>query len=139
MKDVRPALRSLLLADPTVNGMVGGTRIYPIVMPQGMRSPSVVYQRITGTYLYGMDGSAGVQQNTIQFDSIAESADAATNLANAVHDVLAGFKGQVSYGSNSPQGFVVFQGMFRTNERDLYDGVTQLFRISRDFAIWFVE
>src|SRR5262245_12794687 len=139
MKDIRPALRALLLADPTVSGLVGGSRIYPLVMPQGMRSPSVVYQRIAGVYPYTMDGPAGIVQSSVQFDSIAETNDAANQLANAVHDVLTGMKGEVFYGGNSPQSSVVFQGIFQTNERDLYDSELLLHRISRDFNVWFIE
>lgn len=131
MKDIRPALRTLLLSDPTVSGMVGGARIYPTILPQGQRQPSIIYNRVSGIFPFELDASAGVVQNLMQVDSIAVSNDDANNLANAAHDVLSGFKGEVST--------VVIQGIFQTNERDIYDGTVQLYRVSRDYSIWFVE
>jgi hypothetical protein len=35
MLDLPPALRTLLLADPTVSSIVGGTRVFPLRVPQG--------------------------------------------------------------------------------------------------------
>jgi hypothetical protein len=131
MKDVRPALRTLLLADTTVSNLVGGSRIYPGVLPQGQRSPSLVYNRISGVFPFELDGSGGIVQNLIQIDAIADSSDTASNLANAVHDALNGFRGTVAT--------VEFKGIFQTNERDIFDSAVQLHRVSRDFSTWFVE
>jgi hypothetical protein len=131
MKDIRPALRSLLLSDPTVSGLVGGVRIHSTVLPQGQRLASIVYTRISGVFPFELDASAGIVQNLMQVDSIAISSDEANNLANAAHDVLSGFKGEVNT--------VIIQGIWQTNERDLFDSVTGMHRVSRDYSIWFVE
>src|SRR5262245_43561507 len=106
MKDIRPALRALLLSDPTVNGLVGGNRIYPSRVPQGVRDGSLVYTRIDENSDVALSGGTGLETILMQLDSWAESADETVSLGNAVYDVLMGFKGDVSYGSNSPQNFV---------------------------------
>lgn len=139
MKDIRPALYTLLLSDATVNGLVGGSRIFPVRLPQGTKAQSLVYHRVTGEFDYEMDGPSGLVQNLIQLDSIATSNDLATQLANAAHDVLTGFRGQVSFGTNSPQDFVFINGIFQQADRDLFDTVTELFSVQRDFQVWFWE
>jgi len=138
MKDARPALRALLLSSPAVTAICG-QRIFPAQLPQGERRPSVVMNRTAGVFNYQMQGSGLLQQNLYQLDSIAETPDQADALASAVYDVLTGFRGDVAYGSNSPQSFVTFQGIFASNIRDLYDSVTQLNRLARDFLVWFTE
>ena len=40
--------------------------------------------------------------------------DGSVSLADAVHDLLSGFRGVVEYGSNSPPDFVKFQGIFHS-------------------------
>lgn len=139
MKDIRPALYALLVGDPTVSSLVGGSRIYPVRLPQGDRGPSLVYHRITGLVEYEMNGSAGLLQTLMQLDAIATSADAATQLGNAVHDVLSGYRGTVFFGTASPQNSVVVQGIFQTNERDIYDAPTEMTMLQRDYSIWYGE
>jgi Protein of unknown function (DUF3168) len=138
MKDIRPALYALLVNDPTVNSLCGG-RIYPVRMKQGVRDPSIVYHRITGLTDYQMNGSSGLLQNLMQFDSVATTADSATLLANAVHDVLSGHRGEVFYGTASPQNSVFVHGIFQTNDRDIFDDLTEMFSVQRDFEVWFWE
>src|SRR5262245_27940685 len=138
MKDIRPALRALLLSDPTVSGLVGGTRIYPVKLPQGMRDPSIVYARIGEFEEYALQGPADLANARMQVDAWSVSADTSAQLANAAMDVLDGFAGVVSYGSNSPQSFVEFQSIFLANAREEYEAETQLYRTSRDFQMWFM-
>lgn len=140
MKDIRPALHALLASSPTVASLVGSPRrIFPVLLPQGERRASVVYNRITGIFQHQMSGSADLLQNIVQFDSVSELPDDADLLARAVHDVLNGARGEVFYGSASPQESVVIRGIFGTNVRDLYDSVTKLHRMARDFSVWYKE
>jgi Protein of unknown function (DUF3168) len=138
MKDIRKAIYALLFSDPTVNSLSGG-RIYPVQLKQGVRDPSVVYHRITGLFDYQMNGPSGLVQNLIQIDSVAAGNDAATQLANAVHDVLTGHRGDVLVGSSSPQESIYVHGIFQTSDRDVFDTVTTLYAVQRDFQVWFQE
>jgi Protein of unknown function (DUF3168) len=138
MKDIRRAIYALLNGDPTVNSLSGG-RIYPVRLKQGVRDPSVVYHRITGLFDYQMNGPSGLVQNIMQIDSVATGNDAATTLANAVHDVLTGFRGDVPVGSSSPQESIFVHGIFQTNDRDAFDNITEMFAVQRDFQIWYTE
>ena len=139
MKDIRPALRSYLLADSTVFGLVGGVRIYPVLMPQGQFSPSIVYNRITETTFYNMAGPAGMIQSIMQLDAWARSQDGAVALADAVHDRLSGQRGTITWGANSPLDEVVTRGVFSVNAREDYDAVAEMFRMSRDYQVWYLH
>ncbi len=139
MKDIRPVLRSYLLADGTVSGLVGGVRIYPVRMPQGQFAPSVVYNRISETTFYHMGGPAGVIQAIMQFDAWARSQDGAVELADAVHDRLSGQRGTITWGTNSPLDEIVTRGIFAVNGREDYDATAEMFRMSRDYQIWYLH
>lgn len=134
MKDIRPALRTYLLADSTVNSLVGGERIHHARLPQNQVDPSVVYIKISETGDYHLAGDSGLGQMRMQIDSWAQSADAATALANAVYDRLTGARTSIDLGSPD---FVDLRGAFLANGRDDYDEVAQLYRVSRDFILWY--
>ena len=133
MKDIRAALRAFLLADPTVSGLVGGHRIHMTVLPQNQVEPSVVCTKVTETGDYHMAGDSGLGQMRMQIDSWAQAGDAATELANAVYDRLSGAREIIDYDST----FINLRGAFLANGRDDYDEVTQLYRNSRDFVLWY--
>lgn len=137
MKDIRPALRSLLLSDATVFSLVGGLRIYPLRMPQGVRASSIVYNRVNENSDYAMDGDTGLETAWMQIDSWATSQDASVELANAAWDILTGFRGQVDFGAASPQDFVIIHGIFQFNGREDYDSDAELYRMSREYSIWY--
>jgi hypothetical protein len=133
MKDIRSALRTFLLADPAVSSLVGGQRIYPIRLEQDQTEPSVVYVKVSETGDYHMEGDSGLGQVRMQVDSWAERADVASELANAVYDRLSGARDTVTVGSD----FVNIKGAFLANGRDDYDNIAKLYRISRDFIVWY--
>jgi Protein of unknown function (DUF3168) len=134
MKDIRLAFRALLLSDPTVNTLCGG-RCYPVQMPQNMRSPSLVYFRVSDFSDYHMLGDSGLQRISMQLSSWADKHDLSVNLADAAHDALTGFAGRVTYDVN----FIDIRGIFQTNGRDLLDHETQLYNMSRDYTISYAE
>jgi len=139
MKDIRPALRALLLGDATVSGLVGGVRIHVVRLPQGQRAASIVLSRISEGADYHMAGASGLAQTRMQVDSWAEDPDDAATLGNAVYDRLSGFRGPVSWGSNSPQDEIQIGGIFFDQGREDFDDVSELYRMSRDYLIWYAE
>lgn len=136
MKDIRPALRGFLLADPAIAAKVT-TRVFPIKLPQGIVAPSIVYTRITGYGDNKMDGATGLSRPRMQIDAWAQNADDAASLANVVKDRLDGYRGPMSYGS--PPTVIYVQGVFYDMERDGYDEDAQLYFTSRDYFLWTEE
>lgn len=133
MKDLRPALRTFLLADPTISGLVGGSRVHHLRLPQNQVDPSIVYLKVSELGDYHLQGDSGLGQARIQIDAWAQSADAATQLANAVYDHLTGSHGRIDYDSTS----IDLRGAFLIAGRDDYDELTNMYRISRDFNFWY--
>lgn len=147
MKDLRSALRAVLLADSNVNAAVqgnltraqGGSRIFSGVLPQGETGQSVVQNLISEGSDYHMQGPSGLVQSRIQIDSWATTQDAAVALAALVYDCLSGHSGAISFGSQSPQQEIVIQGIFHQQSRDDYDSVAKLHSRRRDYLVWYVE
>jgi HK97 gp10 family phage protein len=71
LADIRPALRAFLLADPIVSIAVGGERIYPTVLPQGIKSPSLVYNVISEVTDHTTEGASGLVMVRMQVDAYA--------------------------------------------------------------------
>ena len=138
IKDIRPALRSFLLADPQIAAMVGGQRIFPLRLPQGIREPSIVYARITGLGDHHMQGASGLTRPRYQVDAWAKSADDATRLADLIKARLDGYRGSMT-APGSPPEVVTVQGAFFETERESYDGDVEMYRVSRDYLIWWEE
>lgn len=139
MKDIRPAIRQILLNDPTLNAYVGGTRIYPVLLPQGVTAPSVVQNLITEASDYHTQGPSGLGAARVQIDCWALTADQSVVLGDMVHDELSGFSGIVTWGSNSPPSDLLIRGIFKDQGRDDYDPVSKLYSRRRDFMVWFSE
>ena len=135
VKDIRPALRAFLLADAGIAAMVGAERIYPLVLPQGVTQPSIVYSRITGFGDHHMQGASGLTRPRLQIDAWAAAADDATDLADLVKARLDGFSGALTAGAET----VEVQGVFFDSEREDYEKDLKLYRISRDYLVWFAE
>lgn len=136
MKDIRPGLFAFLAADASIAAVVtegGISRIYPIMLPQGVRQASIVYTKISGEGDYTLRGPTGYAQPRFQIDAWAPgpSPDAAVALANRVKDALDGFTGAIGTGENA----VFVQGIFVAGEREDYDDATEMFRVSRDYII----
>jgi hypothetical protein len=129
--DLRPALRAFLLADAAISTAVGGTRIYPTVLKQGIRDPSIVYNRITGLGNWTTTGPSGLTRPRFQIDCYATTSDQAEALADLVKARLDGYRGLM--------GSVMVQGVFFDTERDDYQADAELYRTSRDYFIWFEE
>jgi hypothetical protein len=142
--DIRAALRERLLGDSTINTLVGGVRIYPGIVPQGINQaaasqPALVQNLITEQTDYHMAGASGLVSMRVQIDAWAKTPDEAVDLANRAKDRLSGFSGTISWGDTTPQSSVSIQGIFAENARDDYDDLAKMHRRGRDFIIWYGE
>lgn len=133
IRDLRPALRAFLLADASIVAMVGA-RVHPVRLPQGQKEPSVVYHRISALGDHNMAGPSGLSQVRMQVDCWAASSDTAAELSDLVKARLDGFRGPMP---GSPP--VEVQGIFFDNEREDFDAGMELYRMSRDYVVFFEE
>lgn len=138
MKDIRKALRAILLANTSVTDVVSG-RIYPEPLPQGITARSIVYRTIDEDTDYHMNGPSGLVHDRIQFDAIGQTADHSVELANLIKDELSGFHGTVAYGTNSPQESVFIHAVFHDNGRPIYDSIAKLYLMQRDYIVWYYD
>src|ERR1044072_6747714 len=132
LADLRLGIRNLLLANAGIVGVVGD-RVYPVVLPQGVTQDSLVYTRISEGENSTFLGPSGLLSTRIQLDAYSLSADRATTLADLVKEYVSGYRGTVSYGSNSPPSFVVIQGVFLLSGGEDYFSDSKLYRRHRDY------
>lgn len=141
LKDIRPALRAFLLADNAISTRVGGRRIFPTLMPQGISATSLVYNRISGIGDHHMAGPSGYTAARIQIAAWAQVNDAAEELANLVKERLDGFRGLME-STTSPALFppVRVQGAFYDSDNPpTYDEARKLYGVGRDYMIHYAE
>lgn len=136
IKDIRPALRAYLLADAAIFARVGGNRVFPNQVPQGLRGDSLVYQRITGTGDHHMQGASGLMTARTQLVAWSAGQDAAEALANLAKFRLDGFRGTMGAGAAA----VRVQGVFYESENpEQFDQAVGMWGIGRDYMITFNE
>lgn len=136
--DVRPGLVKLLNSNSNINGIVAG-RIYPIKIKQGETRDSIAYTRITEFETYTYTKPSALLSDRFQFDCWSRSTDSATVLANLVKETFGGFAGRIDFDPPSPSNFVIVQLIELVNGRDDYDADAQMYRMSRDYFVWFNE
>ena len=139
MAGCEPLVRALLLADPAVSAAVGGSRIYPLIRPQGSALPAITYQRVS----------------RIRIDPLRVPADAQVQNARLQMDCWA-----ATYGDGEgPRGRRAERPGRATScwrpappptlraiaalpdERDLYESepAPPVYRVSADYSVWWDE
>jgi hypothetical protein len=146
LADIRVGLRARLIDDASVAALVDSGasadpryRIFPVRLPQGELRASVVYSRISGLGDHHMEGASGLTRPRVQIDCWAQSANAADELARLVKARLDGFRGDILWGDDSPEEAIKVQGIFFESEREFYDDVAKLYRVSHDYFVWFEQ
>lgn len=132
MSSPEALVREVLLADPVISGAVGGTRIYPLVRPQGSPLPAITYQRVSQTRADPLVGRERVASIRLQIDCwSAKYADLKT-LAQDVSEVLHG------HGTTDPPPALrAIRAL--PGERDDYDEGPAVYRVSSDYSVWWEE
>lgn len=134
--DLRPALRALILSDAEILAIVG-PRVFPHFIPQGQPTPAIVYNRVSGSADYTLQGPSGLATATMQVDCWAADPDTASTLARLVRAKLDGFAGDVAFGSESPQAVATILGVFVDAIADEYEKDTDLYRERVDYRfVW---
>ena len=115
------AIRAAILGSAPVTALVG-TRVYPMMLPQGPTFPAIVYQRISTVPDMLVDGP-GFAPIRMQLSMWATTCDGARTLADAVVTALHGYHG----------GELRLSRLI--NLLDDYEPDTKLFRVIADFRV----
>lgn len=119
------SLVARLNATPGVTALVG-TRIYPMLIPQGAAMPAVTYQRISTVRPGSLRGPVGQADPRIQVNSWADTYGTAKALADQVRRSLDG------YATLDVHALIL-------GEQDLLnpDGLRKC--VTQDFSYWITE
>lgn len=114
---------STLTNDANTSGLVS-TRVYPVIAPQDVTVPYVVYRRIIGDSVNDLAGEIGTTRGRFQIDVYADQYSTAKTLAGYVKAAMK---------ASSLRSRILDDQDF-DKELD-----TNLYRVSMDFQIWVTE
>ena len=129
---IETAIRSELINDADVTALVG-TRVYPVMMPQGFEMPCISYQRVSSDRIHTLSGPNGRVDASFQVDFYAESYSVVRDLADKARQVLDGFKGQLG-GSENNVG-----GIHLVSDRDLWQDNIEVYRVTHDYSVFYFD
>ena len=112
-----------LIAHPGVMAFIG-TRLFPLVAPEGVAKPFCTYQKISNARAYTFSKTSPVSRARIQLDCWGDSYSQVKGLASEISTALEAW--------DSTEILTAQQ----QNESDGYEPDTKLFRVSVDFFIW---
>ena len=95
-------------------------RVYPLIAPDGVGRPYIVYQRVSANAQNILSGSSGLVNTRLQVDVYATSYAQAQATAAAIDVLMADW--------SVPNVSVVSQ--------DFYEPQAKLHRVSTDYSIW---
>jgi hypothetical protein len=113
-------LYTVLSGNATVEVLVN-TRIYPLVMPQGVEMPAITYYETGNRPVNTLDGKTGLENPTIAINCWATAYDEADAVARAVHSAMDGAR--------------TFRSVM-INQADVYDPEINLFAKAQTFSCW---
>lgn len=122
-------LYTVLGQDAGVATLVG-TRIYPLVRPQGGTLPAVVWQEISASPANAMDGFGNLTSYRIQITAWAKTFKAAAALRDAIRAAL-----QAENESISPPPRL--RSTWQPSGPDSFEQDTRLYGCPADFTIWY--
>ena len=102
-----------------LSGLASG-KVYPLVAPEKVVAPYIVYSRISSTPENTLDGGSTIVLVRIQVDTYANTYSACKNLAESVRVAM--------------EGGVVKSTM--QTDQDLFEPDLKVYRISQDYYVW---
>ena len=120
MAFIEQTIYSELVAATGLNALIG-TRVYPLVAPEGATMPAIVIQRISGGQISSLGGFSGLERPRFQFSCYGDTYGAAKNAARQLRIAI----------EDSTNLKAVCE-----NDIDQYDKDAKLFRSTVDFYIW---
>lgn len=92
MKSPEAVLRSALVANATVAGLIG-TRIYPVLAPATASLPFVTWRRVAIRRQQTLGGPAGMPVTSVEYSIFGTTYEQARAVADAMRSVLDGYGG----------------------------------------------
>lgn len=127
---IQIGITQYLSSYPGIQAIVGA-RVYWVRIPETPTFPLIKVQRISGPRMYSHTGPSGLAHPRFQVDSVAETYEAAAELAEQVRLAMGGVSGT--------WGPVTVGSSFVEDERDFYEDELGKFRIPTDVTIWHQE
>lgn len=110
---------------------LAGTRLYGIQMPQDTSYPCAVWQRIsTRAYASLVAEKANVGESIFQYDSFGKDYAGAKALADALRQVLEGYRGTVA---GTQIGAIQFEDRHDNN----FEPFPEIYMICSQFRVWY--
>lgn len=131
MAELEPQLVSHLQNDSQLSVLIDG-RVYPGHLPDPYLVPAVVYQRISTVREVDYSGAIiAPSEARFQFDVWSKSQGQTRTVAGALRASLLGFAGGMG---------PFYVGIPRqTNDLDMFEDDTNLYRVMTEFIIWHDE
>jgi hypothetical protein len=92
MKSPEAVLRSALIANATVAGLVG-SRVYPVVAPASAALPFVTWRRVAIRRQQTLGGPMGMPVTSVEYSIYGATYEQAREVADAMRSVLDGYGG----------------------------------------------
>lgn len=132
---IKEALRAFLIADNTISSLIS-SRVYQGTLPQDATLPAILLTRIAAPGDYNASGSTSMKRATYQVDCWADGRDGADDLADAVNNLINGYRGAM--------GDVTVHGIFRQDQDDSQliaakSAQHSRYRVRLDFDIYYTE
>ena len=122
--DFEKSLVATLKGNAPLAALVG-TKIFPLIVPQGTAFPCISYQRISGMPANTLSGHSGLEEIDLQIDVWAKTYTEAKAIAKAVRAAM-------------PAKGTPFSAHLRMDE-DLPGDDGTYFRVSMEYVVWFQE
>ena len=129
---IQQGLRTLLIGDATISGLIGAAgnaRCYSVQLPQEPTLPALLLTTIDEDPDYTHQNASGLETVIFQIDSWAVDLPGARTLAAAVKSKLSGYEGSA--------GAETIDSAFQDNSTEFKDSELQAFRVMRTFTIQF--
>ena len=122
--DFEQFLLQILQNDEWLSSLVG-EKIFALLIPADTLLPCVTFQRISGIPANTLDGHSGLERISLQVDAWGRNYAEAKTVAKAVRAAM------------PPKGEAF--GAHLIKDADYYENDTNYYRISMEFACWFLE
>lgn len=130
MATIEANIRTLLIADGTISGLIG-SRFYSVENPQDPTYPLINLERLSGVRQYSMDGQTGPTPGRFEINCYSDTLNGARVLGEAVRSKLSGFAGTAGSGT--------IHGAFLQDSEDIYDKELKKHIVSMDWEVWYNE
>jgi hypothetical protein len=103
-----------------------GVRIYPLVAPEGVTKPFVIYQKISTGTVHAMSADPSLESPRFQVSAYGDTYASAKTVVAQILDALRDYTN------------ATIQRSFYENSSDFYEPETSLYHVPVDFVVWHI-